>query len=92
MKNVTIKELEDLATKIRINSIEAIRKVGAGHIGGSLSIVELLAVLYGKQMVYDPENPQWEKRDRLVLSKGHAGPAWYSALSLASFQKHGYGH
>lgn len=85
MKNVTIKELEDLATKIRINSIEAIRKVGAGHIGGSLSIVELLAVLYGKQMVYDPENPQWEKRDRLVLSKGHAGPAWYSALSAVGF-------
>lgn len=85
MKNVTIKELEDLATKIRINSIEAIRKVGAGHIGGSLSIVELLAVLYGKQMVYDPENPQWEKRDRLVLSKGHAGPAWYSVLSAVGF-------
>lgn len=55
MKNVTIKELEDLATKIRINSIEAIRKVGAGHIGGSLSIVELLAVLYGSKWFMIPK-------------------------------------
>ena len=78
-------ELEDLAAKIRINSIEAIRKVGSGHIGGSLSIADLLAVLYGKQMTYDPKNPKWEKRDRLVLSKGHAGPALYSALSAVGF-------
>lgn len=85
MEKELVTELEALATKIRINSIEAIRKVGAGHIGGSLSIADLLAVLYGKQMVYDPKNPQWEKRDRLVLSKGHAGPAWYSALSAVGF-------
>lgn len=85
MEKELVTELEALAAKIRINSIEAIRKVGAGHIGGSLSIADLLAVLYGKQMVYDPKNPQWEKRDRLVLSKGHAGPAWYSALSAVGF-------
>lgn len=85
MEKVLLSELESLAAKIRINSIEAIRKVGSGHIGGSLSIADLLAVLYGKQMVYDPKNPQWEKRDRLVLSKGHAGPALYSALSAVGF-------
>ncbi|WP_137663673.1 transketolase [Enterococcus hulanensis] len=85
MDKKMVTELEGLAAKIRINSIEAIRKVGAGHIGGSLSIADLLAVLYGKQMVYDPKNPQWEKRDRLVLSKGHAGPAWYSTLSAVGF-------
>lgn len=85
MEKELVTELEALAAKIRINSIESIRKVGAGHIGGSLSIADLLAVLYGKQMVYDPKNPQWEKRDRLVLSKGHAGPAWYSALSAVGF-------
>ncbi|MDT2754142.1 transketolase [Enterococcus pseudoavium] len=82
---MSITELETLAAKIRINSIEAIRKVGSGHIGGSLSIADLLAVLYGKQMVYDVNNPAWEKRDRLVLSKGHAGPALYSALSAVGF-------
>lgn len=85
MDRELIAELENLAAKIRINSIEAIRKVGSGHIGGSLSIADLLAVLYGKQMIYDPKNPQWEKRDRLVLSKGHAGPALYSALSAVGF-------
>lgn len=85
MDKVLVTELEALAAKIRINSIEAIRKVGSGHIGGSLSIADVLAVLYGKQMIYDPKNPQWEKRDRLVLSKGHAGPAWYSALSAVGF-------
>lgn len=63
MEEVTLKKLEVLATNIRIDTIEAIRKVGAGHIGGSLSIVELLAVLYGKQLNYDPKNPQWEERD-----------------------------
>ena len=85
MEEVTLKKLEILATNIRIDTIEAIRKVGAGHIGGSLSIVELLAVLYGKQLNYDPKNPQWEERDRVVLSKGHAGTAWYSALAEVGF-------
>lgn len=85
MEEVTLKKLEVLATNIRIDTIEAIRKVGAGHIGGSLSIVELLAVLYGKKLNYDPKNPQWEERDRVVLSKGHAGTAWYSALAEVGF-------
>ena len=85
MEEVTLKKLEVLATNIRIDTIEAIRKVGAGHIGGSLSIVELLAVLYGKQLNYDPKNPQWEERDQVVLSKGHAGTAWYSALAEVGF-------
>lgn len=85
MEEVTLKKLEVLAANIRIDTIEAIRKVGAGHIGGSLSIVELLAVLYGKQLNYDPKNPQWEERDRVVLSKGHAGTAWYSALAEVGF-------
>lgn len=85
MEKELVAELEALAAKIRINSIEAIRKVGSGHIGGALSIADLLAVLYGKQMVYDPRNPHWEKRDRLVLSKGHAGPALYSTLAAVGF-------
>ncbi|MGG5329912.1 transketolase [Enterococcus sp. AZ163] len=85
MEKDTLVKLEALAAEIRIDSIEAIRRVGAGHIGGSLSIADLLAVLYGKQMNYDPKNPEWEERDRLVLSKGHAGPAWYSALAAVGF-------
>ncbi|MFV0561417.1 MAG: transketolase, partial [Enterococcus sp.] len=85
MNKEKISELEVLAANIRINTIEAIRKVGAGHVGGSLSIVELLAVLYGKQMKFDPKNPEWDGRDRLVLSKGHAGTALYSVLAETGF-------
>ena len=55
--------------------------LGVGHIGGCLSIVELLAVLYFKEMNIDPQNPKMEGRDRLVCSKGHAGPAVYATLA-----------
>lgn len=58
---------------------------GSGHPGGSLSVADILAVLYFYKMKYDPQNPSWPDRDRLVLSKGHAAPALYSALSLAGF-------
>lgn len=59
--------------------------MGYGHLGGSMSIVELLVVLYGKQMAIDPNHPNWEGRDRLVLSKGHAGPALYATLAIQGF-------
>ena len=62
------------------------RKAGAiGHIGGASSICETLAALYFDIMHVDPENPDMEDRDRLVLSKGHAGPALYSALALKGY-------
>lgn len=80
-----IKQKELLAAKIRLSVLEMLRHMGYGHLGGSLSIVELLAVLYGGQMKYDAANPRWEQRDRLVLSKGHAGPGLYSALANVGF-------
>ena len=58
---------------------------GFGHIGGAMSIVDVLSVLYGKQMKYDPKNPAMEDRDWIVCSKGHAGPAIYAALALKGF-------
>ncbi len=73
--------LNDVCKQIRRDIIEAIGSVGTGHVGGSLSIVEVLAVLYYKQMNIDPKTPQMADRDRLVLSKGHAGPALYSVLA-----------
>ena len=79
------KELEILSANIRIDILKMIEKAKQGHIGGSLSIVELLAVLYGKQLRYDPKNPLDAMRDRVVLSKGHAGPALYSALANVGF-------
>lgn len=76
-----IKFLRKKATQIRIITLEMIGHLGVGHVGGSLSIAEVLSVLYYKVMRIDPNNPKWEGRDRFVLSKGHAGPALYSVLA-----------
>ncbi|MBR0165137.1 MAG: transketolase [Lachnospiraceae bacterium] len=80
-----IKELRKRALEIRIGAVEEFRALGFGHIGGSLSIADLLAVLYWEVMKVDPKNPQMEDRDKLVCSKGHAGPAIYAALALKGF-------
>lgn len=85
MQQAEIRELERLAKRARILTIDAIGRLGVGHVGGSLSIIEALTVLYNKRMQIDPRNPTWPRRDRLVLSKGHAGPALYSVLSLRGF-------
>ncbi|MBR6894671.1 transketolase [Lactococcus piscium] len=73
---------------IRLDTLKMLQHMGYGHIGGSMSIVELLAVLYGKQMRIDNKNPDWGERDRLVLSKGHAGPALYATLANKGFFPH----
>ncbi|MCI8862229.1 MAG: transketolase [Lachnospiraceae bacterium] len=78
-------ELKSLACRIRIGALEAIRSRGFGHVGGCFSIADALAVLYGDVMKYDPKNPSWPQRDKLVCSKGHAGPAVYAALALKGF-------
>lgn len=79
------KELERLALEIRIGAVEEFKARGFGHIGGSLSVADALAVLYGAVMNVDPKNPLWEDRDKLVCSKGHAGPAVYAALAIKGF-------
>ena len=79
------KELRVFAEEIRVETIKELAHLGFGHVGGSMSVVETLAVLYGSQMNYDPKNPTMEQRDRLVMSKGHAGPALYATLALKGF-------
>lgn len=79
------RELQKLALKIRLAEIEAIHSLGSGHVGGSLSITDALAVLYGAIMKYDPADPKMEDRDKIVCSKGHAGPALYAALAVEGF-------
>ncbi len=74
-----------LAARIRIGAVEEFQARGFGHIGGSLSVCDLLAVLYGEVMRYNPGDPRWPERDKLVCSKGHAGPAVYAALALMGF-------
>ncbi|MEG2014818.1 MAG: transketolase, partial [Clostridia bacterium] len=71
------------SNEIRQLTLRCMASIGQGHVGGSLSIADVLAVLYSKHMRIDPKNPKLEGRDRLVLSKGHAGPALYA--TLASF-------
>lgn len=74
-------ELEKIAKKIRIDIIEQVFRAGSGHPGGSLSIADIITVLYFDELKIDSKNPDWEERDRLVLSKGHTVPALYAALS-----------
>lgn len=73
--------LKEICKQLRCDVCESIGSIGVGHIGGSLSIVELLAVLYFDQMHIDPKRPDMPGRDRLICSKGHAGPAVYAALA-----------
>jgi len=76
-----VKELEIKANILRSLTIEMIGKLGVGHVGGCLSICDPLAVLYFHEMNIDPSNPKMTDRDRFILSKGHGGPAVYSALA-----------
>ena len=73
--------MQKIAKEIRALTIECIASIGQGHIGGSLSIVDALTVLYYKHMNVNPSNPKMEGRDRLVVSKGHAGPGVYATLA-----------
>jgi len=79
------RELEEAAYQIRRLSIEMITYAKWGHPGGSLSMADILAVLYFQEMNTDPKNPKWEGRDRLILSKAHSSPALYAALTLKGF-------
>lgn len=85
MDSVCKKELEIYATKIRMGIIEGTYNAKAGHPGGSLSAADVFAYLYAKEMRVKPEEPKWEDRDRLVLSKGHCAPGLYAALAYKGF-------
>ena len=80
-----INQLKEVAKEIRKGIIEAVYSGKSGHPGGSLSIADIIAVLYFYEMNIEPENPKDENRDRLVLSKGHCAPALYSALASRGF-------
>lgn len=77
----SVMDLKQKCTDIRADIVRCIGSIGVGHIGGCLSIVEILVSLYYKNMNIDPKNPKKEGRDRLVCSKGHAGPAIYAVLA-----------
>jgi len=80
-----VEELSAKARDIRIHVLNMVNKVQSGHIGGSFSEAEILAALYFHIMKLDPANPKWDERDRFILSKGHACPAWYAVLAMRGF-------
>ncbi len=84
----TIEELEELARKCRIEIVKMVYRAQAGHPGGSLSEIDLLAGLYGTTMRVRPDDPDWEDRDRFILSKGHASPGMYALLAERGFISH----
>lgn len=73
-------KLEEVSKNLRRSIVEMVYHAKSGHPGGSLSIADILSVLYFEEMNVDPKNPKMPNRDRLVLSKGHAAPALYAAL------------
>ena len=83
--------LKKVAAKFRIDLVEMLHKAESGHLGGSLSALEIMVALYfgelssGDAMKYDPAKPGWEGQDYFVLSKGHASPAWYVILANVGF-------
>ena len=85
MDKERIEEIKEKAFEIRCLTIKEIAAFGSGHIGGAMSISDLLALLYFDVMNVDSADPKKEDRDRLVVSKGHAGPAVYSTLALKGF-------
>lgn len=80
-----IQQLERQAQQIRRDVVKMIYRAGDGHPGPSLSVADIITALYFSILRIDPQNPEWDERDRFVLSKGHACPALYAALARKGF-------
>jgi transketolase len=76
---------EQLARAIRCDVVEMVHRARASHVASSLSVVDILAVLYGEVLRHRPNQPEWSGRDRLILSKGHAAAAGYAALARVGY-------
>ncbi len=79
------KKLKILAEELRLMALQTVKYADSGHLGGSLSVIDILTDLYFNEMNIKTDNPRWEERDRLVLSKGHCTPALYSVLAKRGF-------
>ena len=81
----SISELEELARKCRVEIVKMVHRAQAGHPGGSLSEIDLLSALYANYLRAKPDDPNWDDRDRFILSKGHASPGMYAILAEMGF-------
>lgn len=84
----TVSEIEELARRCRIEIVKMVHRAQAGHPGGSLSEIDLIAALYSTSLRVRPEDPDWADRDRFILSKGHASPGMYALLAEKGFIQH----
>lgn len=82
---MTTDELKQVAAELRFTAVDMVYQGGDGHPGPALSCADIVTVLYFDEMRVDPQNPQWADRDRFILSKGHACPIWYAALSKKGY-------
>lgn len=80
-----VRELEEIAITVRQEIVKMTSNAKSGHLGGSLSCVDILVALYFHYLKHNPQNPSWPERDRFVLSKGHAAPAFYATLALSGY-------
>ena len=85
MKDISVKDLENTAVRMRMKVVDMIYKAQSGHPGGSLSAADFVTACYFKYMNIDPKNPRWPDRDRMVLSKGHVCPIQYACLAGTGF-------
>lgn len=84
-KQLSISELNQKAKDIRISVIQSLAEAGSGHTGGSLGLADVFTALYFSVLNHDPKNPEWEERDRLILSIGHVAPVLYATLAHAGY-------
>lgn len=80
-----LKHLEEIANRLRQDVIEMVSRAGSGHIAGPLGLADIVAAFYFHVLNHNPKKPQWENRDRLVLSNGHVCPVFYAALARAGY-------
>lgn len=80
-----VKKLELIANRLRQHVIRMVAKAGSGHQGGALGMADIFAVLYFHELRHQPKNPNWEDRDRLILSNGHICPVRYAAMAEAGY-------
>ena len=85
MANPDVAKLETIAREGRVQILRMLAHAGSGHPGGSLSVIDILTDLYFNRLRLDPARPQWEDRDRFILSKGHCVPAQYFCMARAGF-------
>ena len=78
-------KLQQIAKELRLTVIDVVAWSGGAHVGGSLSIIDILTILYFKYLKVDPANPQWEDRDRFILSKGHAAAGYIPVLAKKGY-------